>query len=92
MGGYPDFYLPDYNLLIEIKNKYFYNEQNLIDRYQTSIKNLGIDFIVLNCKGYVLKTSKVFKFKGFEVLKSFIEDKNKEKEILNLLELKIGSS
>ena len=91
-GGYPDFYLPDYNLLIEIKNKYFYNEQNLIDRYQTSIKNLGIDFIVLNCKGYVLKTSKVFKFKGFEVLKSFIEDKNKEKEILNLLELKIGSS
>ena len=86
--AYPDFYLPKYNVLIETKNRHNFKEQNLIDRYETGIKPKGIDFIVISCKGKYAYKTKEFIFKGFKVLKSFIEDKEKEKQILDLLEIK----
>ena len=87
-SGYPDFYLPKYNVLIETKNRHNFEEQNLIDRYETGIKPKGIDFIVISCKGKYAYKTREFIFKGFKVLKSFIEDKEKEKQILDLLEIK----
>ena len=44
--GYPDFYLPKYNLFIETKGSCFYDEQNLKDRAET-ITKLGKNFLVL---------------------------------------------
>ena len=39
----PDFYLPKYNLLVEAKGSYFYNEQDINDRKKSYIEN-GYDF------------------------------------------------
>lgn len=44
--GYPDFYIPDYDLFIELKGKPFYNEQNLKDRAK-SISSMNKNFLVL---------------------------------------------
>ena len=88
--AYPDFYIPEHDLLIEVKNDHSYveQEQNLIDRYETGIKPKEIDFIVISCKGKYAYKTREFIFKGFKVLKSFIEDKEKEKQIFDLLEIK----
>ena len=95
--AFPDFYLPKYNLVIEMKNYKNFKEKDLQERY-LFIKNLGYDFIVITCKGYYLYDGKKrykknpeikeFRLKEFKVLKSFIEDKEKEKQILDLLEIK----
>ena len=42
----PDFYLKDYNTIVEIKGKYTYNEQNIKDRFK-EYKKLGYDFKLL---------------------------------------------
>ena len=102
--GYPDFYLNEYNLVIEIKSFKKFDEQNLIDRYKV-IKDQGLDFIVVTCEGYYFyskrhlrkgkdscKNQGEFRLKEFKVLKSFIEDKEKEKQILDLLEIKSGEN
>lgn len=99
-NGYPDIFLPEYNLIIEIKSLKGFNEKNLNDRYKI-IKGQGYDFIVITCEGYYFYKNKSFRlgkdafkqqgefrFKSFKVLKSFIEDKEKEKQILDLLEIK----
>ena len=86
-NGYPDFYLPDYNLLIETKGEDRYDEQNLIDRYETAIKKLKIDFIVIGCESKYKKELHSTVFKNWILLKSFLTDKEKEKEILKLLEI-----
>jgi hypothetical protein len=39
----PDFYLPKYNLILEAKGSYFYDEQDTLDRFKTYIDN-GYDF------------------------------------------------
>ena len=98
--GYPDFYINKYNLIIETKSFKKFDEQNLTDRYKT-IKKQGYDFIVITCEGYYFYSKKhfrkekdshkkrgEFRLKEFKVLKSFIEDKEKEKQILDLLEIK----
>lgn len=84
--GFPDFYLPDYQLFIEMKNTYNYDEQNLKDRYYTDIKNLKLSFIVAECEGQFRKGG--FKFKNFKILNKFIEDSFKEEAeyIINLLQ------
>lgn len=87
-NGYPDFYLPDYNLLIETKGEDNYDEQNLTDRYETALKKLGIDFIVVGCKAKYDKKNHCDKFRKWTLLKSFLTDKEKEKQILELLEIK----
>ena len=53
-SGYPDFFLPQYNLIIETKSERFYDPQNLLDRSK-ALKLLNIDFYVLLNKKYVLK-------------------------------------
>ena len=35
----PDFYLPAYNLLVEAKGMYFYNQKDIDDRKNAYIKN-----------------------------------------------------
>ena len=87
-NGYPDFYLPDYNVLIETKGEDTYDEQNLTDRYETAIKKLGIDFIIVGCKAKYDKKNHCDKFRKWTLLKSFLTDKEKEKQILELLEIK----
>ena len=87
-NGYPDFYLPDYNVLIETKGEDKYDEQNLIDRYETAIKPKGMDFIVIGCYAKYLNDKEHCQFRKWFVLKSFIEDSSKEKALYDLLEIK----
>jgi len=41
----PDFYLPDYNMLIEVKSSFTYDRQNMIDKAKAYIQQ-GYDFIL----------------------------------------------
>lgn len=61
--GYPDFYIPDYDLFIELKGKPFYDEQNLKDRSK-SINDMGKKFLVLtySFKGDKPKIEKIDNF------------------------------
>ena len=46
----PDFYIPEQNLIVEIKSNYTYDEQNMIDRVK-SFKDHGYKFkLMLNKK------------------------------------------
>lgn len=45
-AGYPDFYLPDYNLIVETKNKSLLDEIDLKDRYER-IKEKNLDYIII---------------------------------------------
>lgn len=48
----PDFYLPDSNMIIEVKSKYTYDKQNMIDR-MNAYKALGYGFkLILDHKEY----------------------------------------
>ena len=85
--AFPDFYLPKYNLYIETKNDCNFKEQDLSDRYETGIKPRGAEFLIIGCEGKYNNKTREFKFKRFKVLKSFIEDKEKEKLIFNILEI-----
>lgn len=69
--GYPDFYLPDYNLIIETKCMKFFDKTDLEDRYQ-EIKKRNLDYIIIRFE------------KKIEVLLEFIEI-NKKEEIYELL-------
>lgn len=69
--GYPDFYLLDYNLIIETKSKKFFDDQDLRDRYR-EIKKEGLDYIIIEFE------------KKIEILLEFIEI-NKKEEIYELL-------
>lgn len=41
----PDFYLPEYNIIVEVKSDYTYNRQNMIDKAKAYIEQ-GYDFIL----------------------------------------------
>lgn len=69
--GYPDFYILDYNLIIETKSKKFFDGQDLRDRYR-EIKKEGLDYIIIEFE------------KKIEILLEFIEI-NKKEEIYELL-------
>ena len=103
-SGYPDFYLPDYNLFVEIKSTYNYDEKDLIDRYE-EIRKSNNDFIIITCLGHyrkshglseglydnniiLKKSERTFYLCGFRVLKSFIEDREKEEKILEIFDIK----
>ena len=75
------------SILAATDESYFYDEQNLIDRYETAIKKLGIDFIVIGCNLKYIKNTNETIFKNWILLKSFLTDKEKEKEILKMLEI-----
>lgn len=50
---YPDFYLPEYNLIIEIKSEYFYNLEKLKnDSKMNASINKGFNFIFIIDKNY----------------------------------------
>ena len=55
--GFPDFYLPDYNLIIETKSDYFYDEKNLDDRY-VEIKKMNLEFLVVKYENNIFKILK----------------------------------
>ena len=77
-SGYPDFYLPDYNVIVETKGECFYDEKDLKARYEV-IKKEGKDFLVI---GYDDQKDE------FNYYLSFFEDKEREKEVHQLLEIK----
>lgn len=87
--GYPDFYLPDYEVLVEIKNEWNYDYTNLEDRFK-SIQELNLDLIVITCKGSYRKEGNKwnFKIKNFKLLTSFISDPKKEKLIKDIFDIK----
>lgn len=62
--GFPDFYLPDYNLCIETKSNYFYDPVNLEDRRKVLEKE-GIKLYILLDKKILLKD----KFPSYEDIK-----------------------
>jgi len=41
----PDFYLPNYNMIIEVKSSFTFDKQNMIDKAKAYIEN-GYDFIL----------------------------------------------
>ena len=63
--AYPDFYLPDYNMCLEVKSEYFYDPLNLKDR-SIALSNLGIKFFVILNKKYILTEN----FPEFEDIKN----------------------
>ena len=73
--GYPDFYLPKYNLFIETKGSCFYDYQNLKDRAE-AITKLGNNFLVLtydvNNKGKTLVKLDNFNNLDVEIIKQFL--------------------
>lgn len=73
--GYPDFYLPKYNLFIETKGSCFYDEQNLKDRAE-AIAKLGKNFLVLtydvNKKEKTLVKLDNFNNLDIEIIKQFL--------------------
>lgn len=77
-SGYPDFYLPDYNVIVETKGECFYDEKDLKARYGV-IKKEGKDFLVI---GYDDQKDE------FNYYLSFFENKEREKEVHQLLEIK----
>lgn len=82
--GFPDFYLPDFKLIIETKNLENFDETDLNDRY-LSLKELGLDFLVIEAKIKYFWHSKGchnYEFKGFKILKDFSNNSNPFLEIL----------
>lgn len=69
--GYPDFYLPSYNLYIETKGEFFYNKENLEDRFRAIDKN-NKKFLVLTYHNSDL--SKINNFSNLDegIVKLFI--------------------
>lgn len=83
-SGFPDFYLPDFNLIVETKNLVNFDEANLNDRY-LSLKELGLDFLVIEAKIKYQRTRggrRNYEFKGFKILKDFSNNSNPFLEIL----------
>lgn len=77
-AGFPDFYLPDYKLFIEIKGDRFYIPQNLKDR-SLSIEKMDFEFYCILNNLYFLKNN----FPDFLSIKSgFYIDYKKDLEIL----------
>lgn len=82
--GFPDFYLPDFKLIIETKNLGNFDEIDLNDRY-LSLKELGLDFLVIEAKikyPWRSKDHHNYEFKGFKILKDFSNNSNTFLEIL----------
>ena len=81
--GFPDFYLPDFKLIIETKNLDNFDEINLNDRY-LSLKELGLDFLVIEAKIKYIRRSNCcnYEFKGFKILKDFSNNSNPFLKIL----------
>lgn len=71
--GFPDFFLPDYNLVIETKGRIFYDEVNLSDRFEV-LRKLGYGFIVVE-----LEDSK------FRVVKNFNNDEERISQLMKLI-------
>ena len=75
--GVPDFYLPDFNMIIETKGSYFYDNENLADR-KVELNKLGFKFYVLLEKEKVLED-----FKPLEEIKdNYINIENFLKNLL----------
>lgn len=77
--GYPDFFLPQFNLVVEMKSNRNYDEQNLKDRFEV-IKNMGYDFLVLSAS--ILYRKKGHVLRGFKIMKDFSKNSNPFLEIL----------
>jgi len=54
--GVPDFYLPDYSMIIEVKSSYFYDYVNLQDR-EKELRRLGFKFVVCLDKTKIIESS-----------------------------------
>ena len=75
--GYPDFYLPDYNCYVETKGTHLFDKENLLARYE-EIKKENNSLIVIGFNE---------KIHHFSCYMSLFENKEKEKEILNILDI-----
>jgi hypothetical protein len=50
---YPDFYLPEFNLLIEIKNSYLLKrDSEIIEAKKKACINAGFEYLLINDKNY----------------------------------------
>lgn len=75
--GYPDFYLPDYNCYVETKGIHLFDEENLLARYE-EIKKENNSLIVIGFNE---------KIHQFSCYLSLFQDKEKEEEILDILDI-----